>query len=38
MLSLYIYIHVRELGPFASSLGFAVEEYAANKGNIPPRY
>ena len=28
---------VRELLPFASALGFAVEEYAASKGKIPPR-
>ena len=28
---------VRELLPFASVLGFAVEEYAASKGKIPPR-
>ena len=32
------YTHqVRELLPFASALGFAVEEYAASKGKIPPR-
>ena len=28
---------VRDLTPFADSLGFAVEEYAAGKGKIPPR-
>jgi POLQ-like helicase len=28
---------VRDLTPFADSLGFAVEEYAAGKGRIPPR-
>lgn len=28
---------VRELDPFARDLGFTVEEYAANKGTIPPR-
>lgn len=28
---------VRDLGPFASSLGFAVEEYAASRGRLPPR-
>ena len=24
--------------PFADSLGFAIEEYAAGKGKIPPRF
>lgn len=30
-------LKVRELSPFASNLGFHVEEYAAGKGAIPPR-
>ena len=29
--------HVRELLPFANELGFVVEEYAGNKGTLPPR-
>ena len=32
-----VLIQVRDLIPFANSLGFAVEEYAAGKGKIPPR-
>ena len=31
-------MQVRDLTPFADSLGFAVEEYAAGKGKIPPRF
>ena len=33
----HITLYVRELTPFASALGFAVDEYAANRGTIPPR-
>ena len=30
-------LQVRELLPFAEALNFAVEEYAGNRGKIPPR-
>ena len=28
---------VRQLLPFADTLGFAVDEYAGNRGKMPPR-
>ena len=35
-LSLSLSLQVRELMPFAETLGFAIEEYAASKGRLPP--
>ena len=32
-----VFSQVRDLFPFADNLGFAVEEYAAGKGKLPPR-